>query len=108
MQEGEQKKESDFAKKLQEKEQEIQNAKKDILTTKRNCLEKESEIKELSKELNSMKGNLSIGSAGFNYDTKDTRFQLPNERKPTQTSPGQKRLRPIPAKFQDLLTLITD
>ena len=65
LQEGEQKKESDFAKKLQEKEQEIQNAKKDILTTKRNCLEKESEIKELSEELNSMKGNLCIGSHTF-------------------------------------------
>lgn len=108
LQEGEQKKESDFAKKLQEKEQEIQNAKKDILTTKRNCLEKESEIKELSKELNSMKGNLCIGSAGFNYGIKDTHFQLPNERKPTHPSPGEKRLRPIPLKFQDLLTLITD
>ena len=68
LREGEQKKESDFAKKMQEKEQEINNAKKDILTTKRNCLEKESEIKELSRELNSMKGKLCIRSAGFNHD----------------------------------------
>lgn len=72
MREGEQKKESDFAKKMQEKEQEIKNAKKDILTTRVNCLEKEFEIKELTEELNSMKGNLRIGSAGFNYDTRYT------------------------------------
>lgn len=70
LREGEQKKESDFAKKMQEKEQEIKNAKKDILTTRVNCLEKEFEIKELTEELNSMKGNLRIGSAGFNYDTR--------------------------------------
>ena len=65
LREDEHKKENDFAKKMQEKEQEMKNA-KNILATKRNCLEKESEIKEFGKELNSMKGNLYTGSAGFN------------------------------------------
>ena len=66
LREDEHKKENDFAKKMQEKEQEMKNAKKNILATKRNCLEKESEIKEFGKEPNSMKGNLYTGSAGFN------------------------------------------
>jgi len=111
LREDEHKKESDFAKKLQEKEQEIKNAKKDILTTKRNCLEKESEIKELGKELNSMKGNLCIGSAGFKYNIRyscshyerNPRHPLPH---PDLTLSSWKRLQYIPAR--GLFTLITD
>jgi len=104
LREGEHKKESDFAQKMQEKEQEIKNAKKDILATKRNCLDKESEIKELGKELNSMKGKLCVGSPGFKYDMRYTFSRYKRKRKRS----SWKRLRYIPTKFRDIFTLITD
>ncbi|KAJ7391751.1 hypothetical protein OS493_016037 [Desmophyllum pertusum] len=50
-----QKKESDFAKEMQEKEQEVEKAKRDISLAKENCLKKESEVEELKNELKSMK-----------------------------------------------------
>ena len=60
LREDEQKRERDFGNKMQEKEQEIKNAKKDIVATKRNFLEKELKIEELGKELESMKSKLYI------------------------------------------------
>lgn len=68
LREDERRRESDFTKKMQEKEREIKNAKDDILATKRSCLEKESEIEELGRELNLMNGKLRIGSVVFNCD----------------------------------------
>ena len=56
LQENEQKKESDFTKKIQEKEEETEKAMKDLFLCRENCLKKESEIEELSNELNSLKG----------------------------------------------------
>ena len=51
------KKEIDFAKEIQEKEQEVKKAKRDLLLARENCRRtKESEIEELSNELNSLKG----------------------------------------------------
>lgn len=50
------KKEIDFAKEIQEKEQEVKKAKRDLLLARENCRTKESEIEELSNELNSLKG----------------------------------------------------
>ena len=58
LQANEQEKESDFAKKIQEKEEETEKAKKDLFVCRENCLKKESEIEELSNELNSLKGML--------------------------------------------------
>ena len=60
-----QKKESDFAKEMQEKEQEIEKAKRDISLAKENCLKKESEVEELKNELNSMKGKWHSSCTAF-------------------------------------------
>ena len=56
LQENGQKKESDFTKKIQEKEEETEKAKKDLFLARENCLKKESVIDELSNELNSLRG----------------------------------------------------
>lgn len=104
---------------MREKEREIENAKKEVLVAKRNYLEKESEAEDFSKELNSIKGKLRIGSTGFNYDIRHTFSRY--ERIPTDPHPlpdltlsSWKRLRHIPAKCQvlckssiDWLTLLS-
>ena len=64
LQENEEKKDGDYAKKMQEKEQEMMKMKRDILQSNGHILEKESEAEELRNELSVMKGNHLMQESG--------------------------------------------
>ena len=58
LQENEERKDGDYAKGIQEKEQEIIKLKRDILLANERILKKESEAEEQRKLLSLIKGNL--------------------------------------------------
>ena len=60
LQENEEKKDVDYAKGMQEKEQEIMKLKRDILLSNEHILEKETEAEELRNLFSLIKGNLDL------------------------------------------------